>query len=90
MTSPFIGDDFEAFEAERIAQIERDEARMNTPEAIAARAAKKLAEFEKGVRLGWWDAEGNSLIAETDDDEDEEKTPQAQQQTVCFISVTSR
>jgi hypothetical protein len=60
------------FEAERLAEIERDEARRNTPEAIAAREAKKRAEHEKGVRLGWWDEEGNSLIAETDDGADEE------------------
>jgi len=48
--------------------------RANTPEAIAAREAKQVAEFERGVRNGWWDAEGNPIptFEETDDDDDGE------------------
>ena len=67
------GDDWMAeADAERLAEIERDEARSSTPAAIAAREAKKRAEFERGLRLGWWDADGNSLVPE-DDAEDEEE-----------------
>ncbi len=65
-------DPFDEYETERLAQIDRDEAARNTPEAVAAREAKKAAEFDKGVRLGWWDAEGNSLAVETDDEDEEE------------------
>ena len=68
MTDPFA-----EYEAERLAQIKRDEAARNTPGAVAAREAKKAAEFEKGVRLGWWDSEGNSLTVETDEEENEEE-----------------
>lgn len=60
-----------AFEAERLAALEKDIAEYDAPEAVAAREAKRKTEFDKGVRLGWWDAEGNSLIAETEEDEDE-------------------
>jgi hypothetical protein len=33
--------------------------------------AKSEAEFQRGVALGWWDADGNALLPddETDDDE---------------------
>lgn len=62
-----MSDPFAEYEVERLAQIDREEAARNTPESVAARDAKRQAEFDKGVRLGWWDAEGNSLIAETDD-----------------------
>lgn len=55
------------------------EARANTPEAraederLAARNREKsAAEFEKGVRLGWWDAEGNPLNVEPEEDEGDE------------------
>lgn len=60
----------EQAEAERLKQIAEDEAKASTPEAIAAREAKKKAEHEKGVRLGWWDEDGNSLIPETDDEDE--------------------
>lgn len=60
---------------------EREEAFLATPEGkaaaereSAARIARRDAEHAKGVRLGWWDEEGNSLIAdEPDEDEDEDK-----------------
>lgn len=42
----------------------------NTPEKIAARKEKAQAEFDKGVRLGWHDKDGNSLLP-LDEDEDE-------------------
>lgn len=43
-----------------------------TPEEIAKRAARVEAEFAKGVRNGWHDAEGNSLLpGGADEDEPE-------------------
>lgn len=59
------------FEAERLEELAKDLATYDAPEAVAAREAKRQAEFDKGVRLGWWDAEGNSLTPETDDEEDD-------------------
>jgi hypothetical protein len=61
------------FEAEHLANIARDEERRATPEAQAAAVAKRKAEFDRGVRLGWWDADGN--LPEDNrlwDEEDEE------------------
>ena len=53
------------------------EAKANTPaqrEADArtfARAAARSAEqHAKGVRLGWWDEDGNSLLPPDDEDEE--------------------
>jgi hypothetical protein len=63
---------FDDYEAERLAA-------MNTPEALAeeARMAKRSAErFAEqralAVRMGWSDEDGNSLLPEdTDEDEDD-------------------
>lgn len=66
---PFNWDD--AFE--ETAKANRDAFdKLDTPEARAAREAKKLAEFERGVRNGWWDKDGNPLVAEGDNEEAEE------------------
>jgi hypothetical protein len=59
------------YEPERLAEIARDEARRNTPAAQAALEAKKREEFRRGVRLGWWDADGNPLTSEDEPDEGE-------------------
>ena len=34
-------------------------------------AQKSAAEHERGIRNGWWDSEGNNLLADDDEDEDE-------------------
>lgn len=34
--------------------------------------AKSAEEFERGVRLGWWDADGNPITQETDSDDENE------------------
>lgn len=60
-------------EAERLAGIERDEARRASPEAQADLAAKKAREHALGVREGWWDEDGNPLAAEPDDEEGDEE-----------------
>ena len=43
------------------------------PEVQAKLAAQDKAEFEKGVRLGWWDAEGNTIEQPEEDDEEEDE-----------------
>lgn len=60
------------YNAEREAEIAREEARNSTPEALARIADKKAAELERGIRLGWLDAEGNP-IESSDGDSDEEE-----------------
>lgn len=78
MTRKFISLDElfeEALEA-RKAELAEQDAFDKTPEGqarIAKREAVKKAEFEAGVRLGWWDENGESLQPETDDEEDDEE-----------------
>lgn len=61
------------FEAERLAQAEAEDAHYNAPEAVAKREAKRREEHERGVRLGWHDEDGNSLLPEEDEDDDAEE-----------------
>jgi hypothetical protein len=56
------------YEVERLAEIEQAEARRNAPAERARLEAKRKEEFERGVRNGWWDADGNP-IAQPGDDE---------------------
>lgn len=63
---------FDDYEAERLAA-------MNTPEALAEearmtkRSAERFAEQQAlAVRMGWSDEDGNSLLPEDQDDEDED------------------
>jgi hypothetical protein len=55
-------------EAERQRQEAEREDRDERVQAL--RTARTQADFDKGVRLGWWDAEGNILVAETDEDDE--------------------
>lgn len=66
-----LGDMMADYDAERLAEIERDEARRNTPEERARLEAKRKEEFERGVRLGWWTADGEP-IDQPDESEDED------------------
>lgn len=71
---PFLNELFDAFEADRLAEIAQDEARRNTPEALAAAQRKRAEEHERGVRLGWWDEDGTPIVEPEDDpDEDDEE-----------------
>jgi hypothetical protein len=60
------------FEAERLAEIAKHEARKNTPEQVAERAARIKRDIELGIR----DEEGclitDGQVEEEDDDEEEE------------------
>ena len=67
-----MGELMDEYEAERLAQIDADEARRNTPEAIARSAAKKAEEHERGVRLGWWTADGEPIPSDDSEDDDDE------------------
>lgn len=65
-------DMFEEYEAERLRA-------MNTPEALAeearsaARSKIRVEEaHRRGVELGWFDEDGNSLLPEDPEDENEE------------------
>ena len=40
--------------------------------------AKLDAEFQRGVRLGWWDADGNPIAQDDDSDEDNDDDPPAE------------
>ena len=61
-------------EAERMAREEADryDRHLAKPEVQAAIAKRKAEEFQRGVRLGWWDADGNP-IEQPDEDEDEDE-----------------
>jgi hypothetical protein len=56
------------FERERAEEIAKDEARRSTPKAIAAAQARRKEEFARGVRLGWWDSDGNPVEEDEDDE----------------------
>lgn len=66
--------------ADLMAEYERElAAKADSPEGRAewersmARATERVAEeHAKGVRLGWWDEEGNPLTAEEDDEDEDE------------------
>ena len=55
---------------ERIAQIDADD---KDPATIARREARKREEFEKDVRLGLRDADGNWIEQTEEDDLDEDE-----------------
>jgi hypothetical protein len=45
----------------------------DTPAARAERAKKRDEEHARGVRLGWWDEDGNPLAADEDDEDDDDE-----------------
>lgn len=49
-----------------------DLARYDSAAEVVKREAKRKEEFERGVRLGWHDAEGNPIADEEDEDEGED------------------
>jgi hypothetical protein len=71
-----IWDELDAEKEAEVAAFRAAEA-AKTPEQkeaerLAAEARAEAA-HQEGVRLGWWDAEGNSLAVETDEEGDEEE-----------------
>jgi hypothetical protein len=44
----------------------------DTSQAREARLRKQREEHERGVRLGWWDNEGNPLHVEENEEENDE------------------
>ena len=44
-----------------------------SPDHRAAREVKRAAEHAQGVRLGWWDADGNAPEADEPEDDGEEE-----------------
>lgn len=63
-----------AYEIERLAKLAADLAIHDLPGNVAARAAKSRAEFQTGVKSGWWDADGTPIQGK-DDEETEEDEP---------------
>jgi len=68
-----LDDLFAEDEAQRLAE-------ANTPERLAEDAAmaernrvRSEAEFQRGVELGWFDQDGNSLLPDDPEDEDDDQ-----------------
>lgn len=66
---------------EEVALLERTRRELaieNLPENVAKREAKRKEEFERGVRLGWHDADGNPIVQddEADEADDDEEQPE--------------
>jgi hypothetical protein len=71
-----IWDELDAEKEAEIAAFRAAEAAKTPEQKEAERLAAEAraeADHQKGVRLGWWDAEGNSLAVETDEEDDEEE-----------------
>ena len=70
-TAPLAPDDPMTIWAEEEAEKRRKQAERddNDPVLQERLRAKKQAEFERGVRLGWWDAEGNPIEDEAGEEE---------------------
>lgn len=67
-----MADFMDEYDAERLAHIDADEARRNTPEYQAKIEEKREKEHLAGVRNGWWD-EGGEPIQQSCDDEDDDQ-----------------
>lgn len=58
-------------EAARIASQQVELTRYDSPEEVAKRELARKEEHAKGVRLGWWDEDGNPLVQDEEDEEDD-------------------
>jgi len=71
-----IWDELDAEKEAEVAAFRAAEA-AKTPEQKEAErvaaGARAEAAHQNGVRLGWWDAEGNILTVETDEEDDDEE-----------------
>jgi hypothetical protein len=70
-----IWDELDAEKEAEIAAFRAAEAAKTPEQKEAERIAaenRAQAAHDEGVRLGWWDEEGNSLAVETDDEDEEE------------------
>jgi len=71
-----IWDELNAEKEAEIAAFRAAEAAKTPEQKEAERLAAEAraeASHQEGARLGWWDAEGNSLAVETDEEGDEEE-----------------
>lgn len=69
MTKPFWEEAFEEIAAQNRKAFDS----LDTPTARAAREQKQREEHEKGIRLGWWDKDGNPMEQFEDDDEEDQE-----------------
>ncbi len=65
-------DFWEIWEEEARKAAKEAELRDQDPIVQARREARRKADHERGVRLGWWDEEGNLLATPEEDDGEEE------------------
>lgn len=68
-----LAEEMEAYDAERIREIEAWEKRQATPERVAERERRKQAKIEKEIRQGLRDENGEWVEVEESDDENEEE-----------------
>ena len=70
-------DHFAEYEAERLKALEielaAEDAFAASPEGIALKAKQQADEHAKGVRLGWWDEDGNPIVSEDEEDDEHEE-----------------
>ena len=70
-------DIFAEYEAERLKALEielaAEDAFAASPEGIALKAKQQADEHAKGVRLGWWDEDGNPIVSEDEEDDEHEE-----------------
>jgi hypothetical protein len=69
---PTLDEMMEDYDRERLAEIEREDKRRETPEYKAKIAAKKQREFETNVRNGSITPDGESIEQPEDEDEEDE------------------
>lgn len=49
-----------------------DLAKYDSPEEVAKRDRRRREEHEQGVRLGWWNEDGEPINVEAEDDDEDE------------------
>lgn len=64
----------EEYEKELAEKNAAELAKYDSAEEVAKREVRRKEEFEKGVRLGWWNEDGDPLESDEDaEDEDEDE-----------------
>lgn len=61
----------EEYEKELAEKNAAEMAKYDSPEEVARREARRKEDFEKGVRLGWWDENGDPIPSDEDEDDEE-------------------
>lgn len=67
-----LGELMADYEAEHLSDVARVEARINSPAERARLALKKQDELARGIRLGWYDKDGNPVASSGDESDNDE------------------